>query len=82
MSNETTAFIDYWNAVDAALIRFFGIDTADAGIDVELIAGAQEEGRHRKISPAGTATNMTLTIWTTGKPCVARRALKAGRAGK
>jgi hypothetical protein len=24
MSDEPTAFIDYWNAVDAALLRFFG----------------------------------------------------------
>jgi hypothetical protein len=43
--DEPTPFIEYWNAVDAALMKFFGIDTADAGIEAELIAGAQEEGQ-------------------------------------
>jgi hypothetical protein len=44
MSEEPTPFIEYWNAVDAALLKFFGIDTADAGIDADLIASAQDEG--------------------------------------
>jgi hypothetical protein len=43
MTDEPTPFIDYWDAVDAALLKFFGIDTCDAGIDVDLIASAQEE---------------------------------------
>jgi hypothetical protein len=29
MSEEPESFIDYWDAVDAALLRFFGIDTSD-----------------------------------------------------
>ena len=44
-TDEPTPFIEYWEAVDAALMKFFGIDTADAGIDENLIAGAQEEGQ-------------------------------------
>ena len=46
MSNdEPTPFMDYWQAVDAAMLKFFGIDTADVGIEPELIASAQEEGQ-------------------------------------
>jgi len=45
MNDKPTSFIDYWNAVDAALLEFFGIDTSDAGIEPVLIAGAQEEGQ-------------------------------------
>ena len=45
MTDEPTPFIDYWNALDAALLRFFGIDTADTGLTAEQIAEAQEEGR-------------------------------------
>ena len=45
MNDEPTPFIDCWNAVDAALLKFFGTDTADAGIEAELIASAQEEGQ-------------------------------------
>lgn len=37
------SFIEYWEAVDAAMLRFFGIDTSEAGIDEALIASAQEE---------------------------------------
>jgi len=40
---EPLPFIDYWDAVDAAMIRLFGIDTGDAGIEPDLIASAQEE---------------------------------------
>jgi len=43
MTNESTPFIEYWEAVDAAMLKFFGIDTGDAGIDADLIASAQEE---------------------------------------
>lgn len=45
IAEEPTPFIDYWNAIDAALLKFFGIDTADAGIEADLIAAAQEEGQ-------------------------------------
>ena len=37
-------FIDYWNALDATMLKFFGIDTWDAGIEADRIAAAQEEG--------------------------------------
>lgn len=43
MNDENVPFMDYWGAVDAAMLKFFGIDTSDAGIDAELIASAQEE---------------------------------------
>ena len=43
MTDEPTPFIEYWEAVDAAMLKFFGIDTGDAGIDADLIASAQEE---------------------------------------
>ena len=43
MTSEPTPFIEYWEAVDAAMLKFFGIDTSDAGIDASLIASAQEE---------------------------------------
>jgi Protein of unknown function (DUF3768) len=39
------SFIEYWEAVDAAMLKLFGIDTRDAGIDVDLIASAQEESQ-------------------------------------
>ena len=41
---EPLPFIDYWDAVDVAMLKFFGIDTWDAGIEAERIASAQEEG--------------------------------------
>ncbi len=41
---QPQAFIDYWHAVDAALMRHFGIDTADAGIEADLIAEFQQAG--------------------------------------
>jgi hypothetical protein len=43
MNDEPTPFMDYWEAVDAAMLKLFGIDTADAGIEPDLIASAQEE---------------------------------------
>jgi len=43
-AEEPISFIDYWDAVDAALLKFFGIDTGDAGIEADRIAAAQEEG--------------------------------------
>lgn len=43
MTDEPTSFIDYWDAVDDALLKLFGIDTWNAEIDVDLIASAQEE---------------------------------------
>jgi hypothetical protein len=42
MNDEATPFIEYWRAVDTALLKLFGIDTADAGIEADLIASAQE----------------------------------------
>jgi len=44
MTKQPTPFIDYWRAVDATLMRHFGIDTADAGIEAKLIAEFQEAG--------------------------------------
>lgn len=35
--------IDYWNEVDSAMVRLFGINTGDAGIEADRIAAAQEE---------------------------------------
>jgi Protein of unknown function (DUF3768) len=43
MNDEDKPFMDYWEAVDAALLKFFGIDTGDAGIDADLMARAQEQ---------------------------------------
>ena len=40
---EPESFIDYWDAVDVALMNLFGIDTGDAGIEPDELAGAQEE---------------------------------------
>jgi len=45
MTNEPTPFIEYWEAVDAAMLKFFGIDTSDAGIEADLIASGQEAGQ-------------------------------------
>jgi len=42
--DEPISFIDYWDAVDAAMTKFFGIDTWDAGLEADRIAAAQEEG--------------------------------------
>lgn len=39
------SFIDYWNAVDAALMKLYGIDTGDTGMEPDMIAGCQEEGQ-------------------------------------
>jgi hypothetical protein len=41
---EPISFIDYWDALDAAMLKLFGIDTADAGIEADSIAQAQEGG--------------------------------------
>ena len=45
IDDEPTPFMDYWKAVDAAMLKFFGIDTADADTDAGLIASAQEQGQ-------------------------------------
>ncbi len=42
MTNET--FIDYWNAVDAAMQEHFGLDTGTAGIRAKVIADGYEYG--------------------------------------
>jgi hypothetical protein len=41
---EPIPFIDYWDTVDTAMLKFFGIDTSDAGIEPDRIAHAQEAG--------------------------------------
>ena len=46
--NEPTPFINYWDAVDLAMLDAKGIDTSDTGLEPDLIADAQEAG----ISPA------------------------------
>ena len=43
-AEEPISFIDYWDAVDAAMLKFFGIDTLDAGIEADRIAHGQEDG--------------------------------------
>lgn len=43
-TTEPLPFIDYWDALDAAMLKFFGIDTGDAGIEADLIASAQGAG--------------------------------------
>jgi hypothetical protein len=45
MTGEPTSFINYWDAVDEAMLKLFAIDTADAAIEADLIAAAQEEGQ-------------------------------------
>ena len=45
MTTEPKPFIKYWDAVDTAMQKLFGIDTADAGIEADLIASAQEQGQ-------------------------------------
>jgi hypothetical protein len=42
---EPESFMDYWNEVDAALMQLFGIDTSDAGIEPDEMAGALEEAQ-------------------------------------
>ena len=42
--DEPQPFMDYWNEVDAAMKKLFGIDTWDAGIEADRIAAAQDEG--------------------------------------
>ncbi len=44
MSDEPQSFIDYWDEVDDAMLKLFGIDTWDAGVDAERIAFAQDDG--------------------------------------
>jgi hypothetical protein len=44
-NQEPQSFIDYWNAVDAELQKHFCIDTADSGIEPDMLAAAQEEGQ-------------------------------------
>ncbi len=45
VDQEPESFMDYWNEVDAALMEHFGVDNGDAGIEPDLLAGAQEEGQ-------------------------------------
>ncbi len=43
-TTQSVPFIEYWDALDAALLKFFRIGTWDAGIEADVIAAAQEEG--------------------------------------
>lgn len=36
------SFIKYWDDVDRIMLKTYGIDTSDAGIDANEIASAQE----------------------------------------
>jgi hypothetical protein len=40
----TNSFIDYWDAVDAAMLEHFGRDTGAAGIGARLISDGHEHG--------------------------------------
>ncbi|MFA5957090.1 hypothetical protein [Hyphomicrobium sp.] len=42
--HDPLPFIDYWDAVDSAMLEVAGIDTNDIGIEPDLIADAQEAG--------------------------------------
>ena len=44
-AHEAKLLNDYWNEVDAAMERFFGMDTGDVGITAFRVALAQVEGR-------------------------------------
>ena len=44
MTGEPTSFMDYWDAVDEALLKLLALDTTDAVIEPDMIAAAQEEG--------------------------------------
>lgn len=41
---QEPCFMHYWDAIDAALMQHFGIDSCDAGIEPDTIAGAEESG--------------------------------------
>ena len=47
-TEEPVPFIDCWDALDAALLKLFGIDTWDAGIEADLIAAAPGGRRHAR----------------------------------
>ena len=44
MTREPLSFMDYWTAVDAAMMKLLGVDTMGVDIDPDVIAGAQEGG--------------------------------------
>jgi len=68
MTDQQKSFIEYWEGIDAAMLKFFGIDTSDAGWTSALSPALRRNVRHLKISPDGTAKNTTSPISTTGKP--------------
>ncbi len=41
---STRPFIDYWNAVDAALQKHFGTDTGSAGVGAGWISQGYDHG--------------------------------------
>jgi len=44
VTDENTSFIDYWDAIDAAMKKLFGIDTFDASIGAACVSLAQDDG--------------------------------------
>jgi hypothetical protein len=56
------AFIDYWNAVDRQMLRLYGIDTWDAGIQPDTLAEAQEDGDTPKAFALWFGEKYGLTI--------------------
>ncbi len=56
------SFIDYWNAVDAALEKFFGLHSGAAGVAPYRIAIAQEEGDDPEQLPCGSARSTASPV--------------------
>lgn len=59
-------FIDYWDALDRAMEKLFGIDTWDAGIELERIAAAQEDGATPEEFALWFGEKYGLTLLTEG----------------
>ena len=53
MSEEPTAFIDYWKPLTPRLLKFSASDTGEAGIDAGPYRQRSRAGWTRKNSPAG-----------------------------
>lgn len=45
MTDVISAFSAYWNEVDEVMVKLYGVNTYEAGIDTVLIAHAQIIGR-------------------------------------
>jgi len=48
MTDENTPFMDYWESVDAAMLKFFGIDTSDAGRPRPVVRRQIRPNLHRR----------------------------------